>query len=558
MAMHNQPIRVIFVFACLDKGNAQVQLAHLARRLDSREFRFDAVVCFRQHAVLNDGCRELEALGVDIDCAPYRLGFDETVRYLAQKLLAYDIVVSCQNVADVYPALERLRWRPPLIEFGDRVSDALAGPKHFTKRYVGASVAISGAAATRMPGRAQDAVVIACQRDETHALDSGPQQWKALFRVVLAERQGSSPPSVFASFLQGGFECSTQRRRDGKRLDLIAATAHDANVVSDYRQLREHGMLTVRDGLRWHLIESGSEYDWSSFLPMLRAARQTGTQVIWDLMHYGWPDGLNVWSPEFVDRFARFAAATAGVVKSETDDIPFYCPINEISYLAWAGGDVAHLNPFAVGRSFELKAQLARASIAAMHAILHVEPRARFVHCEPVIHIAPDLRQLDGRLEAERVRQAQFQAFDMIAGTVWPQLGGEPRLLDITGVNYYRQNQWIHGQGPIDEQHRHYRPFRALLAETYARYDRPVLVAETGTEGDGRAAWFEAVSSEVTAARRAGIPVEGICLYPIIDHVGWDDDRYCPSGLLANRVENCRRSAHRPLAKSLAQWVRSA
>jgi hypothetical protein len=37
--------------------------------------------------------------------------------------------------------------------------------------------------------------------------------------------------------------------------------------------VRRHGLLTVRDGLRWHLIErEPGRYDWSSWLPMLEAA----------------------------------------------------------------------------------------------------------------------------------------------------------------------------------------------------------------------------------------------------------------------------------------------
>jgi hypothetical protein len=505
---HRRPIRILFVLANLDEGDAQAQLRLLGDRLDPNEFRLDAVVCFRRENVASDDRCELEAPSIDVDCTPYDLGFEETVDYLSHKLPAYDILVSGPNVAALSPALDRLHWRPPLIE---------------------------------MP-----------------TVKDTPGLSRASFHAILTGRRAAPRPSVFASFMQGGFECSSHRRGDGKRLDLIAATGHDANVASDYRQLREHGIATVRDGLRWHLIEAGGEHDWSSFLPMLRAARQTRTQTIWDLMHYGWPDGLDIWSPAFVDHFARFAAAAARIVRSETDDIPFYCPINEISYLAWAGGDAACLNPFARGRSFELKAQLVRAAVAAMQEVLHIEPRARFVHCEPVIHIVSDPQHGNGRLEAERARQAQFQAFDMIAGTLWPQLGGEPRLLDITGVNYYRQNQWVLGGEPIDEQNRQHRPFRALLAETHARYGRPVLVAETGTEGAERAAWFEAIASEVAAARQAGIPVEGICLYPIIDHVGWDNDRECPSGLLARSFENGRRKVHHPLADAVARFLTEA
>jgi hypothetical protein len=43
----------------------------------------------------------------------------------------------------------------------------------------------------------------------------------------------------------------------------------------------------------------------SGFLPMLHAARQTGMQVNWDLLHWGWPDDLDIWSPAFVTRFGN-------------------------------------------------------------------------------------------------------------------------------------------------------------------------------------------------------------------------------------------------------------
>ena len=60
---------------------------------------------------------------------------------------------------------------------------------------------------------------------------------------------------AFDSFLQAGFECSSHRRKDGVRLDLIRATSHDKHVVQDYSACAELGFRTLRDGLRWHLIE---------------------------------------------------------------------------------------------------------------------------------------------------------------------------------------------------------------------------------------------------------------------------------------------------------------
>ena len=65
------------------------------------------------------------------------------------------------------------------------------------------------------------------------------------------------------------------------------------------------------------------------------------------------------------------------------------------------------------------------------------------------------------------------------------------------------------------------------------------------------------IVTEVEAARAKGVQVEGVCLYPIIDHVGWDDDRDCPSGLLGSRVIQGRREVHTPLAAAIQRWRRN-
>ena len=70
------------------------------------------------------------------------------------------MVVACQAVPFVHPALRRLARRPPLVEHGGLVSEALSGPKDLTDRYVGVCAAIRDAAAGRMPDRPQDALEI--------------------------------------------------------------------------------------------------------------------------------------------------------------------------------------------------------------------------------------------------------------------------------------------------------------------------------------------------------------------------------------------------------------
>lgn len=730
-------MRILFVFAWLVVGGEETEVRLLAQALDPARYAIDVVACFRNEGMPEQSHRQLEAIGVRVDRTPYHLSFDETVAYLAGIIPGYDAVVSCQNLADIYPAMERLHLRPPLIEHGGLVSEAIAGPKHLTARYVGVCAAIRDAAAARMPGREADAIeipsmvdmaafdpatrsparaalgfaegtpvvgwvgrldakkrvedfvaaaglILAMRPDVRFLIIGGPDAfmpdyaerlraqasvlglgdavsflgdrvdipellsaldvfvwlsrgegmphviaeagaaalpvvatadngtleqiedgisgvfvpheaphavaaaillllddpalrrrlgaalqakvrrhysvaavvplWEQLFDAL--RRAPASPlPRLFRSFFQGGFECSTHRRaHDRKRVDVISGTGHDRAAEADYRALAMHGILTLRDGVRWHLVEqTPDEFDWTSLASQLAAAKATGSEAIWDLLHYGWPDDIDIWSPAFVPRFARFAAEASRVIRAQTPGTRFYCPINEISFLSWAGGDAAYLNPFAHGRGFELKVQLARAAVAAMDAIRTIDPAARFVHADPVINVITDPSRPWDAPHAEGTRQAQFQSWDMIAGRIWPQVGGRKELLDIVGVNYYYNNQWIYGGPPIDRHHPLHKPFHRMLAETYARYGRPILVAETGIEGNERANWLAHVAAEVRAAQQLGVPIEGVCLYPVLDHPGWDDDRPCPNGLLHTLADACTRQADQPYAAELAR-----
>ena len=70
--------------------------------------------------------------------------------------------------------------------------------------------------------------------------------------------------------------------------------------------------------------------------------------------------------------------------------------------------------------------------------------------------------------------------------------------------------------------------------------------------GTSRAAWLRMVGHELAAPRRSGMPVEGICLYPIFDYPGWEDERHCPTGLFGYVDPD----GHRPLCQDLANELR--
>ena len=110
----------------------------------------------------------------------------------------------------------------------------------------------------------------------------------------------------FKSFLMGGFECSTHRDAGGRRLDLIASTRHDEFAEADYARLLDVNIKTCRDGLRWHLIEPEPfRYDFASLEKQIAAVRKTEIEVVWDFFHYGYPDDIDIFSPDFVERFGR-------------------------------------------------------------------------------------------------------------------------------------------------------------------------------------------------------------------------------------------------------------
>mgnify|MGYP000512919876 FL=1 len=351
-------------------------------------------------------------------------------------------------------------------------------------------------------------------------------------------------------FIFGGFECSTHRRADGRRLDMISATSHDRFAVRDYSRLSEFGIGAARDGLRWHLIESKpGKYDFSSADAQLKAAEMTGVRVIWDLFHYGYPDDLDIFSDEFRERFAAYASEFALYHRKVTGRAPAIVPINEISFYSWIAGEEGQFHPYATGQGDELKIQLVRAAIDGIKAVRAVEPEALVLSSEPAVNVIsrPDEPWLAD--EAENYRRSQYQAIDMITGMLHPHLGGEPDLLDMIGVNYYPHNQWFYpDREMIPVESDLYRPLSEILAEVYQRYDIPLLISETGTEDDRRPAWCRYVLGESRKAIEEGVDLRGICVYPILNHPGWVDERHCYNGLWDYATENGDRDIFEPLA----------
>lgn len=337
----------------------------------------------------------------------------------------------------------------------------------------------------------------------------------------------------------GGFEGADHVNSRGEPLDMVSASGHLDRANEDYARLAALGLRTVRESVGWRLTETAGQFDFSRVVCLAQLANDNGIQILWTLMHYGTPPDVSLLDDAFCQRYVAFAVAAARALRPLSDHAPIYTPINEIGFVSWAVCESDLFHPY-VGHfegkggeswrtGFEVKCRLVSAALQAMNAIRQEDPRARFMHIEPLVHAvapadAPELVDL-----ATEVRSHQWQVWDLLAGRLMPELGGRPSQLDLLGVNHYHNSQWEVGT----EARLHWHlgdprrlPLAHLLQEAWARYGRPLIVAETSHVGEGRVQWLHDVAEQVRLARSAGVPVDGLCLYPIVDRPDWNNSSH--------------------------------
>lgn len=331
---------------------------------------------------------------------------------------------------------------------------------------------------------------------------------------------------MFRSFIFAGFEGTTASNLLRQWIDQVEATQHDLQVDGDYRRLREVGLRAARESIRWPVVDQEGKFDFSSARPFLEASQRHGIDVIWDLFHYGYPPELDPFTGEFTQRFSDYCHAAAQFVSGGSDGPHYFTPVNEPSFLAWAGGEVGRFAPHCYGRGRELKIALARAAIAGINAIRNVLPGARMVNVDPICRVVAPADHFDPHAHAHDFNsRAVFEAWDIIAGRLLPELGGSPDHLDIVGVNYYWTNQWEIGREecplPFDDPRR--MPLAGLLRTVWERYGAEMVLSETSHVDEMRPIWLNVVAHDCERILDEGIPLRGICLYPVLGMPEWHD-----------------------------------
>ena len=372
---------------------------------------------------------------------------------------------------------------------------------------------------------------------------------------------------MFQSFFLAGFEGSTGYNRRGHWFDQVVATGHDKSVDQDYRDIAALGLMAARETIRWPLVDAGrGRYDFSTVTPFLEASRRHRVEVIWDLFHYGFPRGLDLFSAEFPKRFADYCHAIARYIGARTDGACWFTPVNEPSYLSYAAGEKGLFAPYRSGCGWELKVHLVRAAIAGIDAIRAAHPRARIVNVDPLCHVAAPAHRPDLADSARDFNERLvFQSWDMLAGRLLPELGGNRSRLDVVGVNYYWTNQWELGLEPIggivpplaDDDPRRL-PLRDLVRSVSERYGGDVLISETSHVGERRGPWLREVVEESVALLEDGVSLRGVCLYPILGMPEWHEPEvWTPMGLWD---PVCHREPHqgRLVCEPMLEALRSA
>jgi beta-glucosidase/6-phospho-beta-glucosidase/beta-galactosidase len=337
--------------------------------------------------------------------------------------------------------------------------------------------------------------------------------------------------NLFKSFWMAGYECSDKLNAFGNRVDFLSITNHINLIDEDYKNLRRFNIATVREGIRWSKVETKPyQYNWTGVAYMIEAAKRNSIQQVWDLCHFGFPDDLTPLHPMFARRFAALCKSFVQFYRSVSpDDDLIIIPINEVSFLSWLGGEACGTSPYCKGYGWEVKYRLMKAYIEGIEAVKNEDDSVRILSSEPLINVVPPLNATYGEIEAAALQhEYQFQVTDILCGRICPELRGKPEYIDMIGLNYYYNNQGIHNttdyliwKDVLPDKR--WKPLHVLIDEVYTRYNKPIAITETSHPKEDRPLWIEMIGKECEAVLKAGIPLKGICIYPVIDRPDWDD-----------------------------------
>ena len=112
---------------------------------------------------------------------------------------------------------------------------------------------------------------------------------------------------------------------------------------------------------------------------------------------------------------------------------------------------------------------------------------------------------------------------------------------------------------PLEPGDDRIRPLCDLIEESWKKYRRPCIVAETSGLHGGRPDWLNDVVQESLAAVNRGVDLHGICLFPAVDMTDWHTGEWLQMGIAdVERLPTgaLLRKPFLPYVETLHRWQR--
>ena len=282
--------------------------------------------------------------------------------------------------------------------------------------------------------------------------------------------------------------------------DEVRLIRHDEFLEADYQLLIEAGCIGVRDAAWWYISHPAPGiFNWTWLDRVVAAAEKYKLKLYLDLWHYGYPDWLDILSPDAPFHFADFARQIAQRYPS----LEYYCVCNEPSLLIELAGRQGQWSPFLREEDpSAFRRQISKMIIEASKVILDVKPEAVLIIPEP--WHATDTNPEDN----------QAAVLDTVLGLRDLELGGCSDLVTIIGLNHYRDSTLP--------------PFHRLLINAQKHWPTKQLwVTETSGPPAGwqQAEWFWWMIAETRLAAMSGVNVSVFTWAPAISMYDWIDEK---------------------------------
>jgi dTDP-4-dehydrorhamnose reductase len=398
--------------------------------------------------------------------------------------------------------------------------------------------------------------------------------------------------------LWAGVECTVNRVGD-RFFDQIERSGH-ARRDSDLELFAALGARAVRYPVLWERTAPRDlvSADWSWGDRRLARLRELNVRPVVGLVHHGsGPQHTSLVDPGFPEKLAEYARAVAARYPWVED----YTPVNEPLTTARFSGLYGHWYPHGRDDRTFLRALVnqCRAVVLSMRAIRGVNSRARLVQTED-LGKTYSTRAL--RYQADFENERRWLSFDLLAGRVTREhplwyyvcrqgvseeeldwFAENPCPPDVLGVNHY-----ITSERFLDERLARYPARthggngrqayadveavrvlsegvagpRALLAEAWGRYERPLAVTEAhlGCTREEQLRWFAEVWDAASSLRAEGVDVRAVTAWSLLGAFDWDSLVTRDAGRYEPGVFDLRGGAPRPtaLARALREMADGA